>query len=268
MPQIAHHGSWLSPISAERVLEASVRLEQVRVGDDSIWWSELRPAAAGQSQIVRRSSTGELTDLLPDGFSASSSVHEYGGGAWWLAADALFFVNQSDQRIWRIDPGFEPTPITPAPERERGLRYADGIVTADHRWIICVQEVHPGEVDHDGRGELLDALCLQRRHDDPAVDLRVDEGALSIGDGDADRRTGTLGSVLDLPAAGEGCLLERGKQSRRHGVPQEQNLLAYRSRGWGRSLHRCARGADAQGQHHRQDPDQPPGRQPPRGGGA
>ena len=172
MPQTASYGSWPSPISAERVLEASVRLEQVRVGNRSIWWSELRPSESGRSQIVRRDAAGNASDVLPEGFSASCAVHEYGGGAWWLAGDTVFFVNTSDQRIWRLDPDFAPVAITPEPEQPRGLRYADGIVTADQRWIICVQEVHPGELDHDGRDEAMNRIVAVPATGGPAVALR------------------------------------------------------------------------------------------------
>ncbi len=158
MPQIASYGSWSSPISAARVLEGSVRIEQVITVDNAVWWSELRPSEGGRSQIVRRATNDSTIDVLPDGFSASSAVHEYGGGAWWVAGETVFFVDRADQRIWRMDPGFDPVAVTDVPLQDRGLRYADGVTTADHRWIICVQEVHPGEFEHDGRDEAINRL--------------------------------------------------------------------------------------------------------------
>ena len=149
MAEVAPYGSWRSPISAERVTAASARLGEVAISDDAVWWSELRPHEAGRTQIVRRSPNGEVADVLPDGVSAVSMVHEYGGGAWWLAGETVFFVSKADQRIWRMDPGFDPVAITPVPLTPNGLRYADATMTPDRRWIVCVQEARPGEAEVD-----------------------------------------------------------------------------------------------------------------------
>jgi dipeptidyl aminopeptidase/acylaminoacyl peptidase len=157
-------GSWSSPITADRVIAASVRLGDIAVGADAgdalLWWDELRPQEDGRTQIVRQSTDGVDVDVLPAGFSANSRVHEYGGGSWWLHDDTLFFVNDDDQRVWRLQPGdVAPDPVSPAPDTPRGLRYADGVVTADAKWIVCVQEVHPGESTHPGdRDEAVNRL--------------------------------------------------------------------------------------------------------------
>jgi dipeptidyl aminopeptidase/acylaminoacyl peptidase len=62
-----------------------------------------------------------------------------------LSGETVFFVESEDQRIWRLDPGFDPVALTPEPRTPGGRRYADGVVTPDGRWIICVEEAHPGE---------------------------------------------------------------------------------------------------------------------------
>jgi hypothetical protein len=143
-------GSWPSPITPELVVSASVRLGQIRVaagadGSERIWWDEQRPDEAGRTVVVRRDDDGSVHDVSPDGVSVASRAHEYGGAGWWIDRDTLFYVDADDQRIWRLDPGFDAVPLTPEPLHDRGLRYADGIVTPDGRWIICVAEVHPGE---------------------------------------------------------------------------------------------------------------------------
>jgi len=149
MTEVAPYGSWRSPISAERVMGGSSRLGEIAISDDAVWWSEGRPTEGGRNQIVRRSPNGEVADVLPRGESARSTVHEYGGGAWWLAGETVFYVSGTDQRIWRLDPGFDPIPVTPVPLTPAGLRYADAVMTPDHRWIVCVQEAHPGEAEVD-----------------------------------------------------------------------------------------------------------------------
>jgi dipeptidyl aminopeptidase/acylaminoacyl peptidase len=146
-------GSWPSPITPELVVSASVRLGQVRVaegpgGREEIWWDEQRPDEGGRTVVVRRAADGTVSDASPSDVSAASRAHEYGGAGWWLHGDTLFYVDAEDQRIWRMDAGFESVPLTPEPRQARGLRYADGIVTPDGRWIVCVAEVHPGEDLH------------------------------------------------------------------------------------------------------------------------
>ena len=159
MAETAPYGSWRSPISAERVMSAASRVEEVRVTELAVWWSESRPLEGGRSQIVRRSPNGEIADVLPGEFSARSRVHAYGGGAWWLADETVFFVNGADQRIWRLDPGFDPAPLTPEPISPGGLRYSDGVLSPDFRWIVCVQELDPGEIGTDpGRTEALNRI--------------------------------------------------------------------------------------------------------------
>jgi dipeptidyl aminopeptidase/acylaminoacyl peptidase len=60
-------------------------------------------------------------------------VHEYGGGAYTVSGDTLFFCNDADQRVYR---GAEP--ITPAPHEPFGLRYADLRVSGE--WLYAVRE--------------------------------------------------------------------------------------------------------------------------------
>jgi hypothetical protein len=69
-------------------------------------------------------------------------VHEYGGGAYFVHNDTIFFSNFKDQRLYRQDPGVSPKPITPDPPLAGSLRYADGRVTPDGKTILCVRERH------------------------------------------------------------------------------------------------------------------------------
>jgi dipeptidyl aminopeptidase/acylaminoacyl peptidase len=153
-------GSWPSPLAPAVVVAGSVSLGGPAwepTGDDAsgwLWWSELRPAEKGRVQLVRRqigpdaSAIGDAVDVLPEGFSARTRVHEYGGGAWWLGGPdhpgTVFFTNWDDQRLHRFEVGGgPPEPMTPEPEEPHALRYADGEVTPNGRWIVCVREHHP-----------------------------------------------------------------------------------------------------------------------------
>jgi len=142
------YGSWPSPITSEMVVAGAVGLGDVRVGEEELWWSELRPEDGGRIMIVRHETGGLPLDVLPAGFSARTRVHEYGGGAWWVHSGSLFFANWADQRLYRVDPAAEPdtyqapVALTPEPVEPQGDRFADGVVTADGRWVICVRERH------------------------------------------------------------------------------------------------------------------------------
>ena len=51
------------------------------------------------------------------------------------------FAEWSDQRLYRVDPGGEPTPITPEPTVARGLRWSEP-TWLDDDWLVCVRESH------------------------------------------------------------------------------------------------------------------------------
>jgi dipeptidyl aminopeptidase/acylaminoacyl peptidase len=154
------YGSWPSLLTADMVITGSVSLGEVVVGDDDIWWSELRPQEGGRVVVVRHTPGRDAVDVLPAGYSARTRAHEYGGAAWWLHDDTLVFANWADQRLYRIapdtDPGqfLSPVPLTPEPLVPQGDRYADGVTSADGGWIICVRERH----GVPGRSEALNEI--------------------------------------------------------------------------------------------------------------
>jgi dipeptidyl aminopeptidase/acylaminoacyl peptidase len=144
--EVAPFGAWRSPISAELVARAGTRLSEALLGDDgSAWWLEGRPAEGGRTVLVRRPPDGEAEDVTPEGFYVRTRVHEYGGGAWFLHGETVFFTNFEDQRLYRQDVGGAPRPITPEPSVPAGLRYADGRPTPDGRLLVCVRESHTGD---------------------------------------------------------------------------------------------------------------------------
>ena len=124
-------------------MRAAASLSGARVDGDDVWWAELRPEEGGRTQIVRQRPDGTTRDVLPEGADARTAAHEYGGGAWWVRDGTLWFVGWADQRLYRVDPGREPVAITPEPEVPRGDRWADGDVSPDGRWMVCVREHHP-----------------------------------------------------------------------------------------------------------------------------
>jgi dipeptidyl aminopeptidase/acylaminoacyl peptidase len=145
VPSVAPYGSWQSPISADRIAHGGIALSEPWLGEGgTTYWLEGRPSEGGRSVLVRRGADGALADVLPAEFNVRTRVHEYGGGAWLLAGDAVVFANFDDQRLYRLDRGGDPRPITPEPPAPAALRYADGRATPDGRLIVSVRETHDG----------------------------------------------------------------------------------------------------------------------------
>jgi dipeptidyl aminopeptidase/acylaminoacyl peptidase len=139
------YGEWPSPITAELVIRSASAIGDVRVdpGTGAVWWSESRPEEGGRITLVRHDPDGTTTEVLGAPWSARTRVHEYGGGAWWTFDDTVWFANWADQRLHRLGPDVtEPIPVTPEPPLPCGWRYADGVVSPDARWIVCVRESH------------------------------------------------------------------------------------------------------------------------------
>lgn len=170
------------------VVAAGVSLGMPAATTTHLWWSESRPAEAGRTQVVAKPfDEGPLAavDVLPDGVSARTLVHEYGGVSFWPLAgesgadDVLVVANHADQRLLRFDDplgelaaGRPPVgrPITPDPVRPRGLRYADVRVGRGwagdprRRWIVAVRERH----HDDGVANEIVGLPLEPDGGEPA----------------------------------------------------------------------------------------------------
>lgn len=135
---IAPYGSWTSTITTDLIVAGTINLGQIAVDGSDIYWLEGRPAEGGRNVLMRYSQDGQIRELTPAPFNVRTRVHEYGGGAYWVADGVVYFVNFSDQRLYCLRPGQEPTPITPA----LPLRYADGVVDKARQRLICVREDH------------------------------------------------------------------------------------------------------------------------------
>jgi dipeptidyl aminopeptidase/acylaminoacyl peptidase len=137
------YGSWPTPITSELVVRAAARLGEVAVDGTDVWWAEARPSEGGRTVLVRRTADGTTTDLLPAPWNARTRVHEYGGGAWTVAAGTVWFTQFADQRLYRVDPGStEPVAVTPEPPLPAGVRHADLRVIADGGAVLAVRETH------------------------------------------------------------------------------------------------------------------------------
>lgn len=122
-------------ISAAQAVAAQAEYAALRLGAEAVYGVRYQPSS-GRNQLCSFSA-GKAQSLLPDAFSVRSRVHEYGGGAWCLAAEQAFFVNDSDQQLWQLALGSgELRQLTDEP----GLRFADLLYDDRHQRVLAVCE--------------------------------------------------------------------------------------------------------------------------------
>lgn len=133
----APYGTWISPLTAARVTAGSLRFDYIVLDGDDVYWVEGRASEGGRNVVMRRTPDGRIADTTPAGFNVRTRVHEYGGAAYTVYQGTVFFSNFADQRLYRQPPGQAPAAITPA-----GYFYAECVMDAARRRLVCVREDH------------------------------------------------------------------------------------------------------------------------------
>ena len=135
---ITPFGSWKSPITSDLIVSQTIGLGSVIVHRDNVYWLEKRPQEQGRSLVVGWSHQREPKNITPFPYSVRSKVHEYGGGAFTIDRNLIYFSNYQDGRIYQQIIGKQPNPLT----NKRNQRYADLIVDQNRNRLICVCEEH------------------------------------------------------------------------------------------------------------------------------
>ena len=165
--QTAPYGTWHSPITPEMVTEAGIRLGEIKTDGPDVYWLEGRPAEGGRNVIVRLAGpNGESgpVDVTPQGYNVRNRVHEYGGAAYEVKDGVVYFSNFADQRLYRQAHGGQPVAVTPDPDIPAGDRFADGRLTPDGRFLLCVRESHV-----EGREAVNEVVAVQVDNGDQTV---------------------------------------------------------------------------------------------------
>ena len=140
--QTKPYGSWDSPISAASLVDGVKNITEIKTEDLDVWWSESRPDEGGRVTIMRQRNGHTPVEITPTSSNVRTQVHEYGGGAWWVHQGTLYYTELTDQRIRKMTEGSSPVLLTPNPPEGQTWRFADGRVTSDGLWCICVREIH------------------------------------------------------------------------------------------------------------------------------
>ncbi|MGI9607660.1 MAG: prolyl oligopeptidase family serine peptidase [Acidimicrobiales bacterium] len=140
---------WQSPITTDVLISGAVSINEVVADGTDVWWAEGRPNEGGRAALMRWRN-GEVIEITAANVNVRTRVHEYGGGAWWVADGRAFYCDDSrGGELFLLD-------VETGEERQLtndGHRYADGRLSADGEWFACVREVHdpadPHAVDND-----------------------------------------------------------------------------------------------------------------------
>ena len=137
-PVVAAYGTWKSPIAAQTVAAAALRLSSVALDGDDIYWIEGRPAESGRNVLVKRSTDGRIADITPPGTNVRTRVHEYGGAAYTVSRGIVYYAEFASQRLYRLEAGGMPEPLTPPGD----WFYADCSIDLSRQRLVCVREDH------------------------------------------------------------------------------------------------------------------------------
>ena len=139
--KILPYGTWPSPITPEAIVAETVRLSSVSLDSGTVGWLEGRPGDGGRNVLVRADPSGRLDDLTPPPFNVRSGVHEYGGGAYAVSGDRLWFSSYADGRIHARAGDTAPAPLT----AQGSARFGDLTLDLPRRRLLAVRETHRGD---------------------------------------------------------------------------------------------------------------------------
>lgn len=155
-----------SPITTELLISGAVGISEVHADGTDVYWVESRPNEGGRIAVVRWRD-GDIAEITGSDVSVRTRVHEYGGGAWWIADGVLYYSDDArGGELFRLDvESGREIQLTSS-----SYRYADGRTSADGNWFVAVRERHDGDevqnevvaVSTDGQGT---ELVLVSGHD-------------------------------------------------------------------------------------------------------
>ena len=156
-PETRLYGAWDSPISANLLSSSDVsfieiapsppRIQSDSEAADKIYYIEARPTEQGRCCIVECAFSPkeppQLRDVLPPEYSARTSVHGYGGGAFACQYNGtIIFSDGNTNGVYALDP--ETKQVECIISGDKQIFFADFNAHDDilQRWILAVREHH------------------------------------------------------------------------------------------------------------------------------
>jgi dipeptidyl aminopeptidase/acylaminoacyl peptidase len=124
---------------------------EVTIDATGVYWLE-HIFSSGRSCVMHApAGTASPRRLTPEDVDVGTLAWEYGGGSYLVTdGGVVVYSDRDDQRLYRLERGGSPTPLTPTTMVPLGERYADGCPTPDGRRAVYVRESHgtDGSVEH------------------------------------------------------------------------------------------------------------------------
>ncbi|WP_049630304.1 S9 family peptidase [Cellvibrio sp. pealriver] len=149
------YGHWPSPITPELLTAQGIRISDPQAVGNRLYWLETRPQEKGRNALVCESE-GTRMDIFAAPLSVRTRAQEYGGASYLATETDIFYVQDSDQRLYQYDINTKQSrPITP----EGAFRYADFCLDHKRQKLLAVREDYT-ESSHHPRAEIV-AIHLQ-----------------------------------------------------------------------------------------------------------
>ncbi|MCW8883632.1 MAG: hypothetical protein OQK12_00085, partial [Motiliproteus sp.] len=131
-----------APISALEACQQGVEWSEIQVSGGQVYWLQFDPNGAITSVVTPR---GERLpkSMTDDDLCVRSRVHEYGGGAFCVAGDALLLVREQDQALCRLPVSKDGLGELQVLLHQSGYRYGDLVYDHCHHRLLAVEEYHP-----------------------------------------------------------------------------------------------------------------------------
>src|SRR5690606_18906543 len=144
-----------SPITPEMLTTQGVRISDPQAVGEQLYWLETRPQEKGRNVLVCESD-GKRSDMFAAPLSIRTRAQEYGGSSYLATDSCIFYVQDSDQRLYQYD---FATQQTRALTNEGVFRYADFYFDSQRERLLAVREDYTHN-SHNPAAEII-AITLQ-----------------------------------------------------------------------------------------------------------
>lgn len=140
------YGHWPSSITAELLTAQGVRISDPQRVGDRLYYLETRPQEKGRNVLVLEGGCGGgRTNMFAETLSIRTRAHEYGGSSYLATEKHIYYVQDSDQRLYQYEIDYVRTkPLTP----EGAFRYADFCFDSQRQCLLAVREDHSNNSHH------------------------------------------------------------------------------------------------------------------------
>jgi dipeptidyl aminopeptidase/acylaminoacyl peptidase len=107
------------------------------------YWAEIRPHENGRIVVVKSNKEGRNREISPPNSNVRTRLHEYGGRAFTVHDNVLYYSNFGDQRLYKkeLENDTPPVPVTPERCKDGSLgKYAAPTISPDGNALIFLFE--------------------------------------------------------------------------------------------------------------------------------